>query len=670
MEKKTTYLLIALCVYASLASGGVITNRDWPIPGHDLYHSGYTDASSETPLDNISLLYTFEAKGDLSSPVTADINGDGKAEILVGSSDNFLYALDSHAKVIWSYEASGSVSGPAVFDLYADNRTEILFGSKDGMVYALDSNGSRIWSYQTNGSIESTPIAVNVDRTPQLEVLVASDDKNLYILSASGEKISTHIMADPSLSTICAADINMDGIPDLFMGASNNKLDAVVSPENRRLSFDTGGSVSVPVYDEIGADGLPRVIIVSGEGKVYSLNYEEHMQIPGGSENQLVKYSSLNQDWEYNLSGEATSSPAIADLNGDGFPEVIVGSSGKVLYILNVSGDVLEKHSVNGKILASPVTADLNGDARPEIIFGSSDGILHVLNASGFRKWSYETKSVIDQPAAVSDLYRDGNLEIILSAANKLYVFGEKNNESNETPTTTLEALPDSTTTSAATTTTTSLIIPSTTTSTSSPELAVSSTISSTTTSSTSTTSSTTTTTLYKEVASVGLNDFVSFMLILVLMFLVVGALAKLLHNKYTKPKDAAHKPVALKDMSSVLEEHTLRCSESMNPEGALSKSADIDIPNTGPQRTIYTADSVIKPKKPPEPANQPQIQSPLITAEEKTVAEYQKALDVLKEKRNLPAETHPENTLPATEENQEFKEDLKTLEKESKRKY
>jgi outer membrane protein assembly factor BamB len=673
MDKKTLILLFALCVYAAAAYGAVILDADWPLPGHDLYHSGYSNVLSYMEPEDISLLYTFEEKGEFTSPVTADINGDGMAEILLGSTDNNIYALNSEAKELWRFTAGGATSTPAVFDLLLDNATQILFASKDGKVYALDSNGSLLWSYQTNGSISSTPMAVNVDYRPELEVLTASEDKFLYILDAQGNKIRTHLIADPFLSTLCIGDVNSDGKPDYFMGAYNNKMDSLISPENRRLAFDTGGSVTTPVYIPDGVDGRPRVIISSGDGKVYSLFYEEYTKIPEGS-HEIISYSSMTKEWQYNLSGEVSSSPAVSDLNADGFSEVIVGTKGKVLYILDPLGKVLEKHSINGKILASPVSADLDGDGLPEIILGSSDGLLHILNGSGFRKWSYETKSIITQSAAVSDLDRNGVAEILLSAGNKLYIFGEKT--LTENPTTTLSAVSSTTTTTIVVTTTTQI---STTTTSSTTTMIVTPTL------------KTTTTTLNKQVASVGFNDFIIFMLVMVIMFVAVGGAAKFLHNKYTKPKSAATTPIQNKKDASRKKpaapkpkdagEPTLKgnknvlrtlIEELMRFLGAATKF----LHNRFTQKK-NAAEKPVKVKKDTslQDLALPKLQepqSPLITAEEKTVEEYKDALNTLiEEEKNLPVVVHYENTLPALdEEHKEFLNDLKTLEKEGKRKY
>jgi outer membrane protein assembly factor BamB len=599
---------------------------------------------------------------------------------LFGSTDNNVYALSSEAEELWRFEAGGPTSAPAVFDLFCDNKTEILFASKDGKVYALSSNGSLMWSYQTNGSVSSTPVAVNVNYRPELEVITASDDKNLYILDAEGNIVRSHIIADSFLSTICIGDVNLDGKPDYFMGAYNNKLDSIVSPENRRLAFDTGGSVPTPVYVPEGLDGRPRVIISSGDGRVYSLVYEEYTKIPEGNQNGVVKYSSMTKEWQYNLSGEVSASPAVSDLNADGFPEVIIGTNSKILYILDPEGKVLEKHSINGKILSSPVTADLDGDGLPEILMGSSDGLFHILNGSGFRKWSYETKSIITKSAAVSDLDRDGKAEILLTAGNKLYILGEKNNQPAGT-TTTIPTVAPTTTTNIVTTTT-----------------EISTTTSSTTARIISTTGSTTTTTLNKEVANVGFNNFILFMIVLVVLFLAVGAAAKFLHQRFTKQKIAA--PTLTRDKK-----------DTYLQDQAAPKQQDPKIPHITPEETILKEnknvlstlveimrllldaaakflDNRFIPKKnvtekpvqvkkeaslqdlsPPKP---PEPKSPLISSEEKTVNEYKEALNTLmKEEKNLPAVMHNENSLPALdEEHKEFLSDLKILEKEGRRKY
>jgi len=141
--------------------------------------------------------------------------------------------------------------------------------------------------------------------------------------------------------------------------------------------------------------------------------------------------------------------------------------------------------------------------------------MLSILNASGFRKWSHDCGTAINRDVAVSDLDRDGKLEVLVSAGNKLYIFGEK-----QDVTTTLAPAATTATSTSSPTTTTTTTTSSTTTSTVKASIAV---------------SSVTPTTIAREAARIGLNDFIYFMLALLASFLVVGLAAKALHRLITR---------------------------------------------------------------------------------------------------------------------------------------
>jgi len=86
-------------------------------------------------------------------------------------------------------------------------------------------------------------------------------------------------------------------------------------------------------------------------------------------------------------------SPAVGDLDGDGVPEIVSGlwssqgSSISGLIALDASGNVKWRsdalaYSFTGDIFGAPAIADLDGDGAPEVIFGN-----HVFDAKGKLKW-------------------------------------------------------------------------------------------------------------------------------------------------------------------------------------------------------------------------------------------------------------------------------------------
>jgi len=295
---------------------------------------------------------------------------------------------------------------------------EIVFGSEDHSLYILKNSGGGLWRYSTNGAIKSSP---------------------------------------------AIADIDSDKILDIVIGSDNNKLYALDYRRFKIWSYQTNDDVtSTPAVGDIDGDGRMEIIICSNDGRVYYLHY---IKYTAGKD---ISMSKLSPGWTYRTENAIISSPAIADLDGDGNPEIIIGSMDRNLYILTASGELIRKYTTNGKIRSSPAVADLDGDGNLEIIFGSDDNLLYVLNSSGYGWWHYKTNGSIRSSPAVADLDGDGNLEIVIGSEDKkLYVFSMGGlleepilNLSNETE---IEITTTTTTTTSMSTTITTSISMSTT---------------------------------------------------------------------------------------------------------------------------------------------------------------------------------------------------------------
>ncbi|NLF65931.1 MAG: VCBS repeat-containing protein [Chloroflexi bacterium] len=121
--------------------------------------------------------------------------------------------------------------------------------------------------------------------------------------------------------------------------------------------------------------------------------------------------SSCEQGW-YN-------SPAVADLDGDGEPEIIWAAS--TVFALNGSDGSVQwaADPVGGRSWPSVAVADLEGDGTFEVMTGHEDGFFHIHDHTGSLLWSrqpypaslnYEIRSV-----AVADLEVDGDLEVVFA---------------------------------------------------------------------------------------------------------------------------------------------------------------------------------------------------------------------------------------------------------------
>ena len=444
MKKSWRILFTVLWLILAAAScRAVFQESDWPVQYYDLNHTGYSTAYSRDHIENLSLLYLFDAGSDVSSPVAADINGDNKTEILLGSQNKTLYALDPEANVLWTYETNGSVTTPGIYDIYGDGKYEILFGSGDGRIYLIDSGGKEIWNLSTNGSIKQSPVAVNLDAWPQKEIVAASSDENLYVIDYQGKIMKSYSLFDDPTTIPSFGDFDKDNKTDIFVGSVNDRVDVIGFPGLMRWSYNAQGAVNGVIAYDYNRDGKTDVVITSADGNIYSLSYTQHGSAEsvkkcdndGTCKDEPLTVSTLGKDWAYKTGGEIVSPPVLADIDGDYAKEIIAGSRDKTLYILNTTGQVKQTYTVNGRILASPAVADLDGDGKAEIAFGSDDGSLYVINSTGYAEWGYKTKDPIDQSPILADINNDGNLEILAASGSKLYIFGTKPEEKPPEPT-------------------------------------------------------------------------------------------------------------------------------------------------------------------------------------------------------------------------------------------
>ncbi|MEN6602279.1 MAG: FG-GAP-like repeat-containing protein, partial [Bryobacteraceae bacterium] len=134
-------------------------------------------------------------------PLIADIDGDGRYEVLVSTPfvgpGPGLYALDGvTGRVRWKAPSRmQSYNSTVMADLNGDGRNEILFGDKNTSLYAVDSGGRLLWNRQLDGrGIFFAPAVADLNGDGQatvFQVVRASgaNGKSLYALNGKGEVV-------------------------------------------------------------------------------------------------------------------------------------------------------------------------------------------------------------------------------------------------------------------------------------------------------------------------------------------------------------------------------------------------------------------------------------------------------------------------------------------------
>ncbi len=163
-------------------------------------------------------------------------------------------------------------------------------------------------------------------------------------------------------------DFDNDGVYELIFG-DRNGLVHVVSPDgtewdNDIFPFDTGGEIWGSVaYADLDLDGLGEIVVTSKSKHLYAINVNGVL-------------------FDYNADQFLMGSPAIGNLDGDEFLEIVVSgytSSGDV-FVINHDGsaNVIE---LNEKVLGGVSLVDLDGDDVDEIVVGTeSNDMICIIN--------------------------------------------------------------------------------------------------------------------------------------------------------------------------------------------------------------------------------------------------------------------------------------------------
>ncbi|MFP4524443.1 MAG: PQQ-binding-like beta-propeller repeat protein [Candidatus Woesearchaeota archaeon] len=140
--------------------------------------------------------------------------------------------------------------------------------------------------------------------------------------------------------------------------------------------------------------------------------------------------------WNYNTKAQLIAPPSVTDIDGDGNPEIIFGTTKGDLIVLDMDAKERWRYSIHERLDAvesmfldqdvihsinsPPVLHDIDGDGKPEILFGTEAGTVFCLDTQGQLKWEFETKSGIRGGLLVEDVNGDGKPEIVFGTTAKL----------------------------------------------------------------------------------------------------------------------------------------------------------------------------------------------------------------------------------------------------------
>jgi len=279
-----------------------------------------------------------------------------------------------------------TVSSPVIGDIDGDHTFELVVG--DDKVYAWHANGVEVrdgddnaqtWGlFSTLGNAFVSHIALaEIDNLPGLDILAASrDTKQIFAFNYTGSVIS--------------------GWPK-----------SVLNPIRAGL-----------VAADVDGDGVKEVLAIDEKGVLYAW-HKNGVELRDGDNNPAT-------DGVFRTFGGCTyqyGCPAVGDIDNDGINEIVVGTQGDSVFVLNADGSSVPgwPRVLGSDVASSVAVGDLDNDGSLDIVAHEYNGFTTAFRADGtqmWQRWASDYLSFSPSPA-LGDLDNDGKLEVVIPGKDR-----------------------------------------------------------------------------------------------------------------------------------------------------------------------------------------------------------------------------------------------------------
>ena len=372
-----------------------------------------------------------------------DISGDGVADVIVCSEDNYVRCLNGNADgtgdVLWEHEIySGAVylqeALEIIEDIDSDGYADVVVGSAWGgrLIRALSGKtGAAIWTHYTDeygdgGWVYDVDCSYDYNDDGVVDVLAAvGDDGNdtgpnrAYCLNGlTGATIWATPLGGPGFGVLGVEDFTGDGQPDAVAGASN--------------ADETVGRV----FGIDGADGgIEWTYLVNGSS-VWALAQSDDITSDGVRDIMVGDFSYVGgylyglsaidgkEEYAYSGYGAIMRLESVGDVNGDGHPDFIPAHFGTTARVVNgQTGVPIWNKPLVDKSAAVAAIPDVNDDGVGDVVVGTlyTNNYAYFLDGvNGATLGSINYGNPIDAITTIPDIVGDGSWEMVVGGREGL----------------------------------------------------------------------------------------------------------------------------------------------------------------------------------------------------------------------------------------------------------
>jgi flagellin-like hook-associated protein FlgL len=358
------------------------------------------------------------AAGNVRGLEVADINNDGKLDVVSTTSGGQIYSMlgngDGTFRSARSYQHGRNSQALILADFNNDGMADVVVndisGGLAGRIFLGNGDGSFrapvSWSQAINPTAINTAMTsgdFNEDGYLDLVVTGSSSDSfQLTLGNGDGTfRAAISMISYTGLgvgSIVRSADMNGDGKEDLQVGIVGSTMVFLLGNGDGTFNFSQRIASAYSGYGDfvdVNNDGVLDFAGAAGAGSIFSYAFL-------GNGDGTFKISALN-----NTGVSTASFMRFTDLNGDGFQDMIFSDASTNIYMMTGNGDgsFNAATSFSSPAQVNLAVGDFNGDGVTDLATASSGPAAgYVLLANSQKSGTLEFINLKTQATALSAL--------------------------------------------------------------------------------------------------------------------------------------------------------------------------------------------------------------------------------------------------------------------------
>jgi outer membrane protein assembly factor BamB len=217
----------------------------------------------------------------IHSPAAFDANDDSVDDVLVSTEMGYVYLLDGKTGwSLWKNPIHGRPAGsPSLADLDGDGRQEIVILTKDGNLVSFSPEGKLLFTYEIEGTFSNAPSLGDTDGDGLNEIVLTDDTGVIRVIEGKtrAEKWTFESEEGPVLGRTALCDLDGDGGMDVVYCSYSGALFVLDGRTGSQVAvFNSKSHVfSTPIAIDMNRDRSTEIICGTYSGEVYALNVSD-----------------------------------------------------------------------------------------------------------------------------------------------------------------------------------------------------------------------------------------------------------------------------------------------------------------------------------------------------------------------------------------------------------